>query len=83
VGYNFVISDKSLSSQSIDQVLVPPERPTVRERVTTKVLREVSSLLSHKQTFFANRYRVGHGMIGTVLIALAGEPLTIFVLIAR
>jgi hypothetical protein len=29
------------------------------------------------------RYRVGHGMIGTVLIAFAGEPLTIFVLIAR
>jgi hypothetical protein len=25
----------------------------------------------------------GHGMIGTVLIALAGEPLTIFELIAR
>jgi hypothetical protein len=25
----------------------------------------------------------GHGMIGTVLIALAGEPLTILVLIAR
>ena len=28
-------------------------------------------------------YRAGHGMIGTVLTAFAGEPLTIFVLIAR
>ena len=30
-----------------------------------------------------NDYRVGHGMIGTVLIAFAGEPLIILVLIAR
>jgi hypothetical protein len=30
-----------------------------------------------------NAYRVGHGMIGTVLIAFAGEPLTILVLMAR
>jgi hypothetical protein len=30
-----------------------------------------------------NGYRVGHCMIGTVLIAFAGEPLIIFVLIAR
>jgi hypothetical protein len=30
-----------------------------------------------------NDYRVGHGMIGTVLIAFAGEPLMILVLIAR
>jgi hypothetical protein len=35
------------------------------------------------QTLFANCYRVGHCMIGTVLIAFAGEPLTILVLIAR
>ena len=28
-------------------------------------------------------YRVGHCMIGTVLIAFAGEPLIILVLIAR
>jgi len=30
-----------------------------------------------------NGYRVGHCMIGTVLIAFAGEPLMILVLIAR
>ena len=30
-----------------------------------------------------NGYRVGHGMIGTVLIAFDGDPLMIFVLIAR
>jgi hypothetical protein len=30
-----------------------------------------------------NGYRVGHGMIGTVLIAFAGEPLMILVLMAR
>ena len=31
----------------------------------------------------SNGYRVGHGMIGTVLIAFAGEPLIILVLMAR
>jgi hypothetical protein len=45
--------------------------------------RDVSSLLFEKRTVSANGYRVGHGMIGTVLIAFDGDPLMIFVLIAR
>jgi hypothetical protein len=50
-------------------------RTTRRARATGELRNAVNTR--------GNGYRVGHGMIGTVLIAFDGDPLTIFVLIAR
>jgi hypothetical protein len=84
--YNFVIFDEIFDLQSIDQVL-DPTRATQRTRArkhSTGIEGELRNAVNARDINACdNSYRAGHGMIGTVLIAFAGEPLTILVLIAR
>ena len=91
--YNVVTFDKVLDLQSIDQVMGSAEPPAAPDWVFIKHAagnrREITECSQRLRVnnwavnARDNGYRVGHCMIGTVLIAFAGEPLTIFVLIAR
>jgi hypothetical protein len=97
--YGFVICGEILNLPSIDQVLGSARAPHRTRACIHKTRRgEVMGELRNAVNACAvnawdintwninawdNGYRAGHGMIGTVLIAFAGEPLTILVLIAR
>jgi hypothetical protein len=53
-------------------------------RLRSIACRDQSEAMTFKAPAKAARSgQCGHGMIGTLLMAFAGEPLTIFVLIAR
>jgi hypothetical protein len=81
--YDFVIFNKSLNLQSIGQVLGSTEHLRARARIHQTRRGALTGELRIAVNTSDNGYRVGHGMIGTVLIAFDGDPLTIFVLIAR
>ena len=86
LNYSFVTFDKNLNLQSIDHL--PRSGGATRAIVhMTRRGELVGELRNTVNTRHVNTrdnaYRVGHGMIGTVLIAFDGEPLMIFVLIAR
>jgi hypothetical protein len=89
--YSLVIFEKILKSQSIDQVLRSAGSGRNRTRAWTNKTRRgreidgrITGCRQHPELHSSdNGYRVGHGMIGTVLIAFDGDPLTILVLIAR
>ena len=87
--YNFVIFDEIFDLQSIDQVLgsawaTHRTRTRIHKTCPENLMGDLRNVVNACDiNAWDNSYRVGHGMIGTVLIAFAGEPLTILVLIAR
>ena len=92
LNYSFVTFDKNLNLQSIDHL--PRSDGATRVRLFIRTSRgelagELRNTVNTRDVNTRqvntrdNAYRVGHGMIGTVLIAFDGDPLMILVLIAR
>jgi hypothetical protein len=63
--------------------IAPAEATRVRARIHKTRRGALMGELRTAVNIWNNGYRFGHGMIGTVLIAFDGDPLMIFVLIAR